>query len=174
LPFVRIQLVAPRSSPYPEHPKTLGEHIKKRRVECGLTQRQTATQLGVNASTILNWETGRYEPPVRSMPTIFRFLGKYPFAEPQSIGERLLQKRRERGWPIREAARNLGVDPALGETGKRAASSFFASIAPKWQSTSASTRRYLPTKCGFAGMESIGSERAWDRSEDQLGQSPLA
>jgi transcriptional regulator with XRE-family HTH domain len=111
LPFVRIRLVAPRPKPCPEHPQTLGEHIKKRRFECGLTQRQTAAQLGVNASTILNWETGRYEPPVRSMPAIFRFLGYYPFAEAQSIGERLLRKRREGGWSICEAARHLGVDP---------------------------------------------------------------
>ncbi len=65
----------------------------------------------MNAWTVLNWETGQHEPPIRSMPAVLGFLGYDPFPVPSTIGERLLQERREHGWSIREAALHLGVDP---------------------------------------------------------------
>ncbi len=45
------------------------------------------------------------------MPAVLGFLGYAPFPIPTTIGERLLQARREHGWSIREAALHLGVDP---------------------------------------------------------------
>ncbi len=86
------------------------EHVRKRRLELRLTQKQAAERLGVNAWTILNWEKDHTEPPIESMPAIIRFLGYDPFPEPKNIPERLLAKRRAKGWSIREAARRLGVD----------------------------------------------------------------
>jgi transcriptional regulator with XRE-family HTH domain len=77
----------------------------------GLNQKHGAERLGVNPWTIMNWETGHTKPPIRSLPAIVRFLGYDPFPEPMTVGERLLQKRRERGWAIREAADALGVEP---------------------------------------------------------------
>jgi len=66
--------------------------------------------LHVNLWTVLNWEKGHTEPPIKSMPAIFRFLGYDPFPEPKTLPERLLAKRREMGWSIKEAAMELGVD----------------------------------------------------------------
>jgi transcriptional regulator with XRE-family HTH domain len=111
LPLVAIRLVASRPKPYPEHPRTLGEHIKKRRLELGLTQAQAAKVLMINPSTVLNWETGQTTPAIPSMPAILAFLEYYPFPKPTTVGERLLQKRRECGWLIREGAEVLGIDP---------------------------------------------------------------
>ena len=73
----------------------------------GSRKRQTAAQLGVNTWTIVNWETGRYEPPIRSMPAILDFLGYHLFAAPTTVGERLLRAGLvnqtggppSRGWP---------------------------------------------------------------------------
>jgi transcriptional regulator with XRE-family HTH domain len=91
-------------------PQTLGEHVRKRRLELGLTQRQAAEPLGVNPWTVLNWEKGHTEPPIESIPAILQFLGYDPFPKSKSIPERLLAKRRAMGWSIKEAARQLGVD----------------------------------------------------------------
>ena len=121
LPLVRFRLVAPRPKPYPENPRIVGEHIKRRRVKLGLTQAQAAARLGVKSWTVLNWETGRFDPPIRSMPTIFEFLGYYPFPWPTTVGEQLLRKRRELGWPINQAAGHLGVDPTAWRDWERGA-----------------------------------------------------
>ena len=87
------------------NPTTLGEHIKKRRLELGLTQKQVANALGVNPWTVLNWETGQHQPPIRSIPGILAFLDYDPFPTPTTIGERLLQTRRKYGRSTSEAAR---------------------------------------------------------------------
>ena len=93
-------------------PQTLGEHVRKRRLELGLTQKQAAEAFGVSPWTVLNWEKDHTEPPIESMPAIIRFLDYDPFPEPKSLAERLLAKRRAMGWLIKEAARQLGIDPA--------------------------------------------------------------
>ena len=108
--FVPITLKALKPKETDFEPQTLGEHVRKRRLELRLTQKQAAKRLGVNPWTVLNWEKDHTEPPIESMPTIIRFLGYDPFPEPKNIPERLLTKRRAMGWSIREAARRLGVD----------------------------------------------------------------
>ena len=41
---------------YSETPQTLGEHLKKRRRELGLLQREAGERLGVTNETVANWE----------------------------------------------------------------------------------------------------------------------
>ena len=110
LPWVPVTLkgLIPKKTDF--EPKTLGEHVRRRRLELGLNQNQTAFQLGTKPWTVLNWEKGHTEPPIGSMPAILQFLGYAPFPEPQSLPERLFAKRRTMGWSIGEAARHLGVD----------------------------------------------------------------
>jgi transcriptional regulator with XRE-family HTH domain len=96
--------------PFAKAPQTLGEHIKLSRLQSKLTQKQAAKLLGVGLYTVLNWEKNRTTTPVQAIPAIFRFLGYDPFPQPRNLPERLLAKRREMGWTIQEAARELGVD----------------------------------------------------------------
>lgn len=110
--FAPITLKALKPKPFSESPQTVGEHLKRARVQRGLSQPQVAALIGVDTATILNWEKSRTEPPVLSFPAILRFLGYYPYPEPQTIPERLLFLRRQNGWTIAEAARKLGVDPS--------------------------------------------------------------
>ena len=88
----------------------MGEHVRKRRLELELTQKQAAERLGVNPWTVLNWEKDHTEPPNEFMPAIIRFLGYDLFPELKNIRERLLAKRRAMGRSIREVARQLGVN----------------------------------------------------------------
>lgn len=87
----------------------MGEHVRKRRLELGLTQKQAAKRLGVNPWTVLNWEKDHTGPPIESMSAIIRFVGYAPFPEPKSIPERLLAKRRAMGWSIKVDSRQVGV-----------------------------------------------------------------
>ena len=95
---------------FPEDPQTLGEHLFRARCLRKTSQKEAASLLGVSSESLLNWEKGKTEPPVRSWPAILRFLGYDPSPEPKALSERMLAKRRELGWTIREAAERLGVD----------------------------------------------------------------
>jgi transcriptional regulator with XRE-family HTH domain len=111
LPFVRIRLTARKPKNYSEQPETLGEHIRKRRVELRLTLKQAAAEIGVTDYTVINWEYNRTEPPVTVLPAVVRFLGYDPFPSPTTLAEHLLAKRRAMGWTIKQATKALSVDP---------------------------------------------------------------
>ena len=74
-PQVPLCLIASRPSAIPSHPRTLGEHLRKRRSELGLTQTEVAEQLGVGGATVSNWEADRLKPGPLRRPAIVAFLG---------------------------------------------------------------------------------------------------
>lgn len=92
-------------------PETIGDHVRKRRLELGVSQKEVATRIGVTSFTVLNWEK-RYTTtiPVAVMPAIIAFLGYDPFPEPVTIGEELHAYRRKTGWSLKRLAEHLGVD----------------------------------------------------------------
>ena len=93
-----------------ENPKTLGEHLKKRRCEMGLMQKAVAKKLRVNQFTLINWEKDRTGPEVRYLPRIIAFLGYDPFPHGQSLGGRITARRRTMGLSIKRLAKVLGFD----------------------------------------------------------------
>lgn len=90
-------------------PQTLAQHLKARRLEQGLRQRDVADRLGVGPNTVLNWESGTV-PPEPYWPSIIEFLGYFPGPLPRSLGERLIARRRMLGLPRKHAAKQIGVD----------------------------------------------------------------
>ncbi len=96
---------------YPETPSTIGEHIKKKRIDLGLFQKHAAHQLGVSNITLSNWETNKREPDISYMPHIISFLGYYPFKQPATLAERLLSARRHLGLSQIQTAKLLSVCP---------------------------------------------------------------
>lgn len=88
----------------------MGDHLKKRRLDLGLFQKEVASRLGVNEGTILNWERGKTLPPVRCVPRVIRFLGCDPYPAPTSLAEKLMAKRRQLGVSRKWLANRLGVD----------------------------------------------------------------
>jgi len=105
-----VTLKTAKPLPYPAEPKTLGEHLRKRRHELGVFQKQVAALLGVNQWTYLLWEQDRTSPTVRFWPRVIKFLGYYPFPKPQGLPAQLLAARRHLGICHRKAARMLSVD----------------------------------------------------------------
>lgn len=106
-----MRLKALRPLPYAREPKTLGEHLKKRRYELSLRQKDVADKIEINQSTYITWETDQAEPEIRCWPQIIDFLGFDPFADKEgTLGERLQTRYRELGIPRKRAAVLLGID----------------------------------------------------------------
>ena len=108
---VPLRLKAPKPREDDFEPQTLGDHIRRRRLALGLDQKCAASRLGVTIATVSNWEGGRAYPAIGRIPAVLEFLNYDPFPGPSTVPERLLAERRARGWSVREAARQLGVDP---------------------------------------------------------------
>ncbi len=58
--------------------RTLGDHIRKRRLDLGLLQRDVAARIGSDTSSVTNWEKGHTEPENRFLPAILELLGYDP------------------------------------------------------------------------------------------------
>jgi transcriptional regulator with XRE-family HTH domain len=93
----------------------VGDHLKKRRLDLGLLQKDVARQIGTHLATYWNWETGANQPGIRHAPGVISFLGYDPFPAPQTLGERVRATRRRQGLSHRELAARLGLDPSTVE-----------------------------------------------------------
>ena len=113
MPFCSITLTAQKPTKLPTVLHTLGDHIKKRRLELGLCQAQVGEILRTAECTIVNWEKHWTEPQLHLIPGILEFLGYDPFPSgANNLGEKLLQYRKSNGTSQRELARRTGIDPA--------------------------------------------------------------
>ena len=110
LPGCRKTLRAQKPGVEPAVLRTPGDHVKRRRLEIGLYQRDVAIQLAVSEATVHNWECGKSSPATRTIPRVVEFLGYSPYASGQSLGEQLAAKRRLLGLSRRRLARKIGVD----------------------------------------------------------------
>jgi len=111
VPFCRQKpptLKALRAEHYSENPQTLSEHLKKRRKELGLLQREAAELLGVSTDTVVNWENDKTKPVAAQFRPVVAFLGYDPTPEPTTLAERLEAKRRLLGTTFAQVARYLG------------------------------------------------------------------
>ncbi len=85
-----------------------------------LTIKEAAKLLGTDERSIINWEKGRTVPKVYRLPAIIRFLGYNPLPKAETLSERLVAKRLERGWSRKAASRYMRIDESTlrGETAK--------------------------------------------------------
>jgi len=114
LPFTSLRLAGrrPRELPrgYPVSPGTLGEHLRRRRLDLGLTQRILADRWGVRSETIAAWELGRTKPGIRQVGRIVAFLEGDPVAHSATLSGWLLAIRRRLGLTQADLAARLGQD----------------------------------------------------------------
>jgi len=114
LPFCSLRLKSskPLSDQYPKEISTLGDHIRKRRLDLRLLQREVAEKIGVNEQTISNWERQRIKPEIRFIARIIEFLGYDPLPQPESFPEKLKTYRLRMGLSQKKLAVKLGIDPS--------------------------------------------------------------
>jgi transcriptional regulator with XRE-family HTH domain len=107
-----LRFTAPSPKPrYPKQFKYLGDHLRAKRIDLGLLQREVAVRIGVDTATVTNWELGNTEPEERFIPALIGFLGYNPLPAPKSLGEAVRRERLTRGWSVAALAARVGVDP---------------------------------------------------------------
>ena len=68
---------------------SLGDHIRSRRLDLRLFQKDVASQIGVSTDTIILWESNAATPQLRHIPKIVKFLGYNPLPLPESLADAL-------------------------------------------------------------------------------------
>jgi transcriptional regulator with XRE-family HTH domain len=118
----------------PVDPKTIGEHLKLRRVELHLTHLEVCRILGISTVAISRWELGKSYPSLGKHERIIQFLGYDPFPkflnntpdtdegnepgfgafffnkDPAGFGQEFKRCRLNRWWTMWKCAKELGVD----------------------------------------------------------------
>ena len=112
MPFCQLTLKAerPKSGLYPEEITTYGDHIRARRLDAGLSQKQAAEAIGVDETSVFNWEGNKVHPAVRLIPRIIQFLGYCPFTPDLPAPEWLKLIRRSLGYTQEMMAMAVKID----------------------------------------------------------------
>jgi transcriptional regulator with XRE-family HTH domain len=107
-----LLLPRPKELPkgYPVTLSTIGDHIRKKRLDLGLTQIEVAEIIGVQEGTLWNWEHGT-EPELVHMPKIIEFLGYVPFECPEDPIGKLRYYKRVNGLSYERLGKLMGRDP---------------------------------------------------------------
>lgn len=105
---IPLRFTAPTPKPrYPKQLKHLGDHIRARRIDLGLFQKEAAARIGVDHATVTNWELGNAEPEERFLPALIRFLEHNPLPAANGPGEQVRRTRLTRGLSISALAKPL-------------------------------------------------------------------
>ena len=113
LPFCKVTLKAkkPISVSYPKILNTLGDHIRKRRLDLKLLQKEVAKIIGISKVSIFNWENNRISPSIYFIPKIIKFLGYYPYdSKAKTLGEKIKTYRFILGLGQKQIANLLDID----------------------------------------------------------------
>jgi transcriptional regulator with XRE-family HTH domain len=95
---------------YPRALRTLGDHLKKARLDRGLRQDEVASKLGLDAQTILNWERNHTRVSTRFIPKVVAFLGYDPREDSGHLGERIRIMRERQGLSQEALGEKLGLN----------------------------------------------------------------
>jgi transcriptional regulator with XRE-family HTH domain len=101
--------VSKPNSLYPAQLSSLGDHLRKRRLDIGLLQSEVAAHIGVTADCVGDWETGRNTPDAPLVPSIMDFLGYCPYEPPKAFGHWLKMAREGVGLSQAALERDLGI-----------------------------------------------------------------
>ena len=100
----------PPPEDYPTVLNTIGDHLRKVRMDRGLLQKVAAKQIGITASCLVNWELNHNQPHIQHWPDILKFLGYYPEEDDGSLGYMIRKYRRYEGVAQKVVANRIGVD----------------------------------------------------------------
>ncbi len=114
LPFCHFTLKSQKPLPeaYPRELTTLGDHLRKKRLDLKLFQKDVAKIIGCDECSIWNWENNYNIPVLKFIPKIINFLGYVPYdITTLTLGERIKTIRQSLGMTGRELAKELGIHP---------------------------------------------------------------
>jgi DNA-binding XRE family transcriptional regulator len=109
LPYCKV-VKKPLSKAMPLHLITLGDHIRKKRIETNRMQQYVAQIIGVTEDCITNWENNRNQPQIHLYPAIINFLGYHPFTfDEVALAEKIKGFRYINGWTCEDFGEQIGV-----------------------------------------------------------------
>ena len=112
MPICQITLKAQKPSLIPQNPQSIGEHIRKRRLEQNLFQKDVARIIGVEETSIYNWEKNLSNSSIKYIPKVIEFLGYIPFQlDTLSLGDQIKLYRKLRGISQKNLAKEIDIDP---------------------------------------------------------------
>ena len=106
-----VRIERPSISPKIDPNSHVGLHLKKRRLELGLSQPEVGRIIGTVADAITTWELGRHPPKIMYAPKIIKFLGynPYPKHETETFGGKVKLCRLLLGFSHRKMAKVLNA-----------------------------------------------------------------
>ncbi len=109
---VQLTTTKPISKAYPRALLTLGDHIRKKRLDLNLLQTDVANIMNVDEMTIVGWELNRCQPLVRHIPKIINFLGYVPedLFPANTLGQKIKRHRLLHGMTRKQLAKQLHID----------------------------------------------------------------
>jgi transcriptional regulator with XRE-family HTH domain len=113
LHFCDVTLTTKKPIPeaYPKTLQTIGDHLRKRRLDLKLYQKDIAKLIGVTTDTITNWEKNRVGPTLKFIPKVIDFLGYDPLPDSApTTGQQIKLYRRKHGLSIKILAKILNID----------------------------------------------------------------
>jgi transcriptional regulator with XRE-family HTH domain len=89
----------------------VGLHVRKKRTELRLLQKDVANIVGVSEDCITFWENGRSVPQIQFMPKVVQFLGYNPLeVENLTLSGRIRNYRMKHGLSHKNLSEILGID----------------------------------------------------------------
>lgn len=114
--IISFKAKRPINPAYPLEIETLGDHLRKMRLDRGLLQCDVADLLQVDTNTVTTWEMNRHQPTPKFAKSIISFLGYIPFNfEVQHLGKQLYYARLITGKTQRQVANIIGCDTSTIE-----------------------------------------------------------
>ena len=107
---IRLRGKKPSNPAYPTELNTLGDHLRKARLDRGLSQSDVARLLQVTTDTVTGWEMNRHGPTPKQAKAVINFLGYFPFMDGASLGQQLYHARLVSGKTQEEVAKVIGCD----------------------------------------------------------------
>lgn len=108
---IQLKGKKPENPAYPTEMNTLGDHLRKVRLNRGLSQHDVAKILEVTTDTVTYWENNRNQPTAKFAKAIIEFLRYIPFSlDGCSIGKQLYYARLVTGKTQQEVAKLIGCD----------------------------------------------------------------
>lgn len=96
---------------YPQVPQSLGEHLRRRRLDLGLSQEKAGARFGISFTAYNGWEGDRISPGIGKWPLICEFLSYDPSPPPcDTFPEAVFALRRRLGLDKHQFAKRVGVD----------------------------------------------------------------
>jgi DNA-binding transcriptional regulator YiaG len=108
---VDVSLKNPFLRGFSKEVKTIGDHLRKKRIELGLLQKDVSSMLNVCEDTVMYWENNRAKPMIHHIPLIIEFLGYNPYIfEKTTLGGKIKCFRLQNGLSRKKMGAILRVD----------------------------------------------------------------